>query len=133
LGNDGMPCPSGQRRGSRPVRDAHGCASGSNRLIVATAPPSVRAAIVGAGLMGRWHAHAIRRAGGRVVVIVDGDIGRAEALAALAGPCGARWGLVHRAGRLWRNPGYDVGWADLHLDHGVDARPSDRELAHDPV
>ena len=32
--------------------------------------------------MGRWHAHAITRAGGRVVAIVDADVGRAESLAA---------------------------------------------------
>jgi predicted dehydrogenase len=50
-------------------------------LIVPTAPSSVRAAIVGAGLMGRWHAHAIRHAGGRVVAIVDADLRRGEALA----------------------------------------------------
>jgi predicted dehydrogenase len=32
-----------------------------------------RAAIVGAGLMGRWHADAVKRIGGRVTVIVDPD------------------------------------------------------------
>lgn len=41
----------------------------------------VRAAIVGAGLMGRWHAHAIRRAGGQVVGVVDTDLPAANALA----------------------------------------------------
>ena len=37
--------------------------------------------VVGAGLMGRWHADAIQRIGGRVVAIVDPDTARGEALA----------------------------------------------------
>lgn len=41
----------------------------------------VKALVVGAGLMGRWHAHAIRRAGGEVVGIVDVEAARANALA----------------------------------------------------
>ena len=48
---------------------------------MATNPTSVRAAIVGAGLMGRWHAQAIHRSGSRVVAIVDRDAARAALLA----------------------------------------------------
>jgi predicted dehydrogenase len=49
---------------------------------VSTTPASLRAAVVGAGLMGRWHAHAIARVGGRVVAVVDPDAARASAFAA---------------------------------------------------
>jgi predicted dehydrogenase len=39
-----------------------------------------RAAIIGAGLMGRWHADAVRKVGGRVTVIVDPNDEAREAL-----------------------------------------------------
>lgn len=39
------------------------------------------AVVVGAGLMGRWHAHALTRAAGQVHAIVDRDLDRARALA----------------------------------------------------
>ena len=48
------------------------------------APPEgpLRAAIAGAGVMGRWHARAIEAAGGTLVAVVDPDLGRARALGA---------------------------------------------------
>jgi len=41
----------------------------------------LRAAIVGAGLMGRWHARAVARAGYLVAAIIDPDVARASTLA----------------------------------------------------
>lgn len=41
----------------------------------------LRVAIVGAGLMGRWHAASAVRVGGRVTTVVDPDPARARALA----------------------------------------------------
>jgi predicted dehydrogenase len=49
---------------------------------VSVTPTSLRAGVVGAGLMGRWHAHAIGRVGSRVVAVIDPDLQRARALAA---------------------------------------------------
>ncbi|MCA1554240.1 MAG: Gfo/Idh/MocA family oxidoreductase [Chloroflexi bacterium] len=42
---------------------------------------SIKAAVVGAGLMGRWHADAIRRSGGKLVAVADTVTARAERLA----------------------------------------------------
>lgn len=44
-------------------------------------PVQEKAAVVGAGLMGRWHADAIRRAGAKIVAIVDPNEKRAVELA----------------------------------------------------
>ncbi len=46
------------------------------------ANPKIRAGIVGAGLMGIWHAHALERAGGTVAGFADFDASKAERLAA---------------------------------------------------
>lgn len=46
-----------------------------------TGAAPLRVAIAGAGLMGRWHAHAARRAGALVIAAADPDRGRAARLA----------------------------------------------------
>jgi len=61
----------------RPARD--------DRRLMAEARP-LRVAIVGAGLMGRWHADAARRANASITLIADSSIDRA---ASLAGKYGA--------------------------------------------
>lgn len=48
-------------------------------------PRPLNVAIVGAGLMGRWHAHASLRAGGRIAAVVDVDEEAARRLAAALG------------------------------------------------
>ncbi|MDE3091334.1 MAG: Gfo/Idh/MocA family oxidoreductase [Chloroflexota bacterium] len=44
-------------------------------------PSPIRVGIVGAGLMGRWHAHEVPRAGGRLIAVADIDSPSAERLA----------------------------------------------------
>ena len=67
-------------------------------------PTSLRVAVVGAGLMGRWHADAVQRLGGRVVAIVDADAGRGEALAA----------------RLASRPAVEADLGRALSDHAID-------------
>jgi predicted dehydrogenase len=82
-------------------------------------------AIVGAGLMGRWHAHACRRAGGRVAAVVDVDPDAAHRLAAAYGsattagsletlPSGSAFDVVH----VCTPPGAHAEQARTALERG---------------
>ena len=46
----------------------------------------INVAIVGAGLMGRWHAHAAAKLGATVCAIIDADLSAAKRLAQRVGP-----------------------------------------------
>ena len=50
-------------------------------ILAGVKAPRLRVAIVGAGLMGRWHADAVARAGGSVIAVVDPRIEHARRLA----------------------------------------------------
>src|SRR5688572_2090380 len=58
---------------------------------------SLRAAIVGAGLMGKWHADAVRKIGGVVSIVADRDPSRAYGFARDLGAGGCRTGAVGAA------------------------------------
>lgn len=68
-------------------------------------PTSLRVAVVGAGLMGRWHAHAVERVGGRVVTIVDPDAARGQSLARRLA---SRPAVAPELGAALRDHGIDV-------------------------
>lgn len=52
---------------------------------IALAGRPLRVGIVGAGLMGQWHAHAARRAQGHIVAIADRNLDAANRLAGMCG------------------------------------------------
>ncbi|HET9582145.1 MAG TPA: Gfo/Idh/MocA family oxidoreductase [Gemmatimonadota bacterium] len=77
----------------------------------------IRTAIVGAGLMGRWHADAAVRSGGRVVAVVDLRPERARALAAATGVAPAASSLA------------EVDLAEVDVVHVCTPTPTHAELA----
>jgi predicted dehydrogenase len=79
----------------------------------------LRIAIIGAGLMGRWHAQYAQRGGAKVVAVVDQDLVAAQTL---AGQCGAK------SIEASDNPNTD-DWSDklacdvVHICTGADSHP----------
>ncbi len=66
--------------------------------MTAEARAPLRSLVLGAGLMGRWHARAVRRAGGALAAIVDVDLVAARSLAARHG-CAAETSLAAAVAR----------------------------------
>lgn len=98
--------------GCGPVSPSHGRRMARRRLEIA---------IVGAGLMGRWHAHYVTRAGGRVVAVVDPREEAAGALAARHGGAKVHTSLEAALAR----GGIDA----VHICTGLDSHVSLAEAA----
>lgn len=75
--------------------------------------------IVGAGLMGYWHAHAVSRLGGRITAVVDADPARAAALASR-----------HRGARIHGDLTDALRAGAAHAVHICTPLRSHAELAH---
>ncbi len=75
---------------------------------------SPRSIVVGAGLMGQWHAHAIRKSSGRLQGVVDQDSQKARDLA----EGGASWTRIEDAlAEVTPDVVHVCTAADLHVDH----------------
>lgn len=94
---------------------------GATAAVRAARSRPVRVAVAGAGLMGRWHADAARRAGARVVAVADTSIDAARRLAARH--AGAR--AFAETGELLRETAIDA----LHVCTPVAAHAATAEQA----
>ena len=66
----------------------------------------LRAGIIGAGLMGYWHAHAINKSGAKIAAVVDLDIDEANKLA-----------KRYREAKVYSNPQEMMEDADIDVVH----------------